>query len=322
MEKDILFDVTAIGELLIDFTQSGISQNGNPVFERNPGGAPANFLVALSKFGKRTAFMGKVGKDMFGDYLKSVLEFHGVDTRGLLQTTKYNTTLAFVQLDNSGDRSFSFYRNPGADLMIYPFEVNKEIIDKSRLLHFGSVSMTGSPAREATLEFAEYAKKTGKTVSYDPNLRTLLWQNEDEARKYIMEGMRYADILKISDDELYFLVGTGDIKQGARLLAKNFEIKLTVITMGPRGGYYFCNGYENEIPAPKVKTVDTTGAGDAFTAGMINKLLDFDLNLDKLSKEELDECIKFGVTTGSLSTRGKGGIPSMPSLEEVLERIG
>ena len=316
------FDVSAIGELLIDFTQIDAA---NDLFGRNPGGAPANVLAALSKFNKKTAFIGKVGKDMFGDYLKSVLDSHDIDTSGLLQTSKYNTTLAFVKLDENGERSFSFYRNPGADLMIYPFDVKNEIIEQSRIFHFGSVSMTGIPARDATLGAAEYAKKLGKIVSYDPNLRIRLWSSAEEARKYILEGMKYADVLKISDDEFEFLLDDVSLAEGAKLLAQSFDIKLVVVTRGAKGSYYKCGEFEGELPTLKIDTVDTTGAGDAFTAGLLNKLTDKGMeraeDFEKLTKEDLEECVKFGLAVGSLCTKKKGAIPAMPELDEVLEAI-
>ncbi len=315
------YDVVALGELLIDFTPAGKSENGNPIFERNPGGAPANVLAALANFGKQTGFLGKVGTDMFGDYLKGVLEQYKIDTQGLLQTSQYNTTLAFVQLDENGDRSFSFYRNPGADFMLYPYEVNKEMIQNCKVFHFGSVSMTGNPAREATLSAAAYAKELGKVVSYDPNLRELLWENEVEARKYMLEGMQYADVLKISQEELYFLVGETTLAAGAKLLQEQFHISLVVVTRGAEGCYYRVGDLDGSAPAYAVNTVDTTGAGDAFTAGLLNKLIDKDLKLDTLTKKELEECISFATVVGSLATKKKGAIPAMPTLDEVLEGV-
>lgn len=315
------YDVVALGELLIDFTHAGQSENGNPTFERNPGGAPANVLAALAKLGKQTGFIGKVGKDMFGDYLKEVLETYHIDTKGLLQTPSYHTTLAFVQLDERGDRSFSFYRNPGADLMLYPYEVNREMIANCKVFHFGSVSMTGNPSREATLEAAAYAKSEGKIVSYDPNLRELLWENETEARKYMMEGLLYADILKIAEEELYFLVGNTSLAAGAKLLQDKFEIPVVVVTRGAEGCYWRVGDMEGSAPAYEVKTVDTTGAGDAFTAGLLNQLIDKGLKLDKLTKKDLEECIQFATVLGSLATRKKGAIPAMPTLDEVLEGV-
>lgn len=315
------YDVVALGELLIDFTPAGKSENGNPIFERNPGGAPANVLAALSNFGKKTGFLGKVGTDMFGDYLKGVLQDRGIDTTGLLQTEKYNTTLAFVQLDERGDRTFSFYRNPGADLMLYPYEVNKEMIANCKVFHFGSVSMTGNPAREATLAAASYAKEQGKIISYDPNLRELLWENEVEARKYMLEGLPYADILKISEEELSFLIGEISLEAGAKLLQEQFQISLVVVTRGAKGCYYRMGMLDGYAAAYEVNTVDTTGAGDAFTAGLLNKLIDKNLNITALNQQELAECIAFATVVGSLATTKKGAIPAMPTLEAVLEGV-
>lgn len=316
---EINFDVAAMGELLIDFTQTGISPGGNPVFERNPGGAPANVLAALSNYGKKTAFIGKVGKDLFGDYLKSVLEEHGINTSGLLQTSEYNTTLAFVQLDASGDRSFSFYRNPGADLMLYSFEVRKEVIAQSKVFHFGSVSLTDDPCREATFAAAAYAKEQGKVVTYDPNLRIHLWTSPEDARKYILEGMQFADVVKVSEEELEFLMDTQDLSEGSSRLVQEHNIQLLVATKGAEGAYYRYGELENSLPALKIQTIDTTGAGDAFTAGLINQLLAFQLDLPALTKQQLDQCVRFGIVSGSLSTRKKGAIPSMPLLSEVEE---
>ena len=318
MEQNIKkYDVVALGELLIDFTPEGVSENGNVIFERNPGGAPANVLVALSKFGKKTSFIGKVGEDMFGAFLKNTLASYGVETKALLTTKECNTTLAFVALDENNDRSFSFYRNPGADLAISADEVDQDAIKNCKIFHFGSVSMTDEPARSATFHAVNCAKKEGALISYDPNLRKPLWVDEKNAERYIKEGLKLADIVKVSEEEAEFLFDTTDDAEAAKFLRDEYGIRLVMITKGAQGCYFSCGDYEGIIPAVKANVVDTTGAGDAFMAGVLNKLIDMEKNPEELTCEELEECIRFGTKSGSISTERKGGIPSMPTLEQM-----
>jgi len=310
-------DVTTIGEVLIDFTPSGVSPQGNPLFEQNPGGAPANVAVCLSRLGCSAAVIGKVGADQFGEFLKNTLDRAGVLTEGLVRTERCGTTMAFVHLSETGDRSFSFYRNPGADLLLEPADLKLELIDKCSILHFGSVSMTGEPSRSATLEAVGYAREKGKIISYDPNLRLNLWSSPEEARNRIMAAVHMADILKVSDDELLFLTGEKDMETGAKTLMTDYNIKLVLVTAGPRGAHAFSSQGSAFHPAYSVKTIDTTGAGDAFIGGFLYQLIKSGREPESLTQNELKEFLAFGNAVGSLVTTRKGGIPAMPDINEV-----
>ena len=314
-----MIDVTAIGELLIDFTPIGQSAQNNPIFEQNPGGAPANVLACLSKLGRKTAFIGKVGADQFGVALKQTLKQVGVSTDGLIIGEGCHTTLAFVHLSDSGDRSFSFYRDPGADLLLTPEEVNKQLIDECKIFHFGSVSMTGEPSRSATLSAVKYAREQGRIISYDPNLRMRLWSSESEAKEVILGAMPYTDILKISEEELLFLTGEKDLQKGSRFLRDTYGLKLILITLGPDGAYVSSKIAQAQAPAYAVKTVDTTGAGDSFTGGFLYCLLQSGKTPEGLSENDLKEFLAFGNAVGSLTTTNKGAIPALPTLDQVRE---
>ncbi|MCX7709893.1 MAG: PfkB family carbohydrate kinase [Clostridia bacterium] len=312
-----MFDVVALGELLIDFTPMGLSQAGNELFERNPGGAPANVLAAVRKLGKTSAFIGMVGKDQFGVFLKAVLENSGIDATGLKFAEEVNTTLAFVHLNSKGDRSFSFYRNPGADMMLSEKDIDFDLIKGSRVFHFGSISLTHEPARSATLAAVKYAKDHGVIVSYDPNLRPPLWKNLEDAREKILMGLKYADILKISEEELEFITGSKDLEEGS-LILYNMGVKVVLITLGPKGCFYRYSGGTGRLNTYDTKVVDTTGAGDGFFGGVLFKLCEMNLEaIGKLSKDEFEMIIDFGNAVGALATTRKGAIPAMPTLDEV-----
>lgn len=312
-----MFHVAALGELLIDFTPSRVSETDSEMFEKNPGGAPANVLAAVSKLGKPAAFLGMVGTDKFGVFLKEVLEDNNIDTTGLKFTDKANTTLAFVHLDKSGDRSFSFYRNPGADMLLSMDDVEFEVIRNSNIFHFGSVSLTEGPARSATLAAVKYARENGITVSYDPNLRPPLWRNLEDARLAILSTIGYADILKISEEELKFITTVGDLEEGTDMLYR-VGISLILVTLGPGGCFYRYKGGCGKVGTYDVNVVDTTGAGDAFLGGFLYKLggrkLDEVISLDI---DEFEDVISFANAVGALATTRKGAIPAMPSLEQV-----
>lgn len=314
-----MFDVTAVGELLIDFTPAGVSLQGRPLFEQNPGGAPANVLACLSRLGRSTAFIGKVGSDQFGYSLKSTLDQVGVSTRGLVMTEEYPTTLAFVHLNEQGDRSFSFYRNPGADLMLHSTELAFNLIDDCQIFHFGSVSMTNDPARQATMTALRYACEQQKTISFDPNLRPMLWSSLELAKKTILSALPFVDLLKISEEELVFLIDDSDVSRGADTLMRQYDIQLVLVTMGPRGAYGRSRLAEGWHPAYDVKTIDTTGAGDAFTGGFLFQLLQAGKQLESISEDDLVSFLAFANATGSLATVQKGAIPSLPTLAEVDE---
>ena len=317
------YDVAALGELLIDFTPSGFSEQGGALFERNPGGAPANVLAAVSKLGLRTSFIGKVGTDPFGQFLKNVLIRQGIDTGGLLQSREANTTLAFVHLDDSGERTFSFYRDPGADMLLTEEEVDEGILQKTTLFHFGSVSMSREPARTATLKSAEKAKRMGKLISYDPNLRPPLWNDVEEARGVIKQGLQYADILKVSGEELEFLTDAKSLDDGTSQLYGQYNIPLILVTLGPNGCYYRRSDDTGHLSGFRVHAVDATGAGDAFLGGFLYKLIVSDKlsgkPIKELTNKELEEMIGFANAMGALTTTRKGAIPAIPSLEQTEE---
>ncbi|WP_223589383.1 PfkB family carbohydrate kinase [Neobacillus bataviensis] len=319
-----MFDVTALGEVLIDFTPSGHSQKGHVLFETNPGGAPANVLVALSRLNMKTAFIGKVGRDQFGHMLKGVLEEQKINTSNLLFSETVNTTLAFVHLDEKGDRSFSFYRNPGADIMLEKAEIHEDSIKQSRIFHFGSLSLTNEPAATATFTALEYAKKHKVTISYDPNLRIPLWRSLDEAKRQILKGFEYADIVKISEEELEFLTGYRDVLKGTEVLQKQFGTAIIFVTLGPEGCFYRSQTAYGSKEGYQVNVVDTTGAGDAFVGGVLYQILEMNKSLDCLTAADFEKIVTFGNATGALTTEGKGGIPSIPTkdqVEEFLKRI-
>ena len=313
-----MFDVTAAGELLIDFTPAGFSRQNHALYEQNPGGAPANVLACLTKLGHPTAFIGKVGNDQFGRSLKLTLDQAGINTRGLIMTDACHTTLAFVHLNSQGDRSFSFYRNPGADLLLEAGEIDTSLIDASRIFHYGSVSLSEEPARSATLAAAQRAREAGCLISFDPNLRLMLWSSEALVKSVVMAAIPGTDVLKLSDDELKFLTGESDPSRGASQLIDRFSLKLVLITMG-RCGAFASNGKAQAIrPAYDVRTIDTTGAGDAFAGAFLDQILLNDLNLDRLNQNDLARMLDFANAAGSLATTRKGAIPAMPTRAEIL----
>lgn len=315
--KNRAFDVTALGELLIDFTENGASTQGNPVMEANPGGAPCNVLAMLGKLGKKTAFIGKVGKDMFGAQLRQAVEEVGIDTRNLIEDTEVHTTLAFVHTMPDGDRDFSFYRNPGADMMLCKDEVQEELIRDSRIFHFGTLSSTHEGVREATRYAIDVAKEAGCIVSFDPNLRPPLWKSLDDARAEIEYGLTKADILKISDNEVEFLFGTTDYDKGAALLREKYGIPLVCITLGREGSRAYYKGMRVEVPGfVQEHTIETTGAGDTFCACTLNYVLEH--GMDHLTEENLRELLTFANAGASIITTRKGALRVMPKREEVL----
>ncbi|MEH7744171.1 PfkB family carbohydrate kinase [Neobacillus drentensis] len=312
-----MFDVTALGELLIDFTPSGHSEKGNGLFETNPGGAPANVLVALSRLNKKTAFIGKVGQDRFGHMLKGVLQTQNIDTSNLLFSETVNTTLAFVHLDEKGDRSFSFYRNPGADIMLEEAEINEDTIKHSCIFHFGSLSLTNEPSATATFTALHFAKKHKVLISYDPNLRIPLWRSLDDAKRQILKGFEYADIVKISEEELEFLTGSRDVLKGTEALQEQFGTAVIFVTLGSEGCFYRSKTTNGSKEGFQVSAVDTTGAGDAFVGGVLYQILEMNKPLDRLHAADLEKMVTFANAVGALTTKGKGGIPSIPTIEQV-----
>lgn len=314
------YDVTALGELLIDFTENGESSQGNPLMEANPGGAPCNVLAMLQKLGKKTAFIGKVGSDMFGNQLKTAVEEVGIDTRNLIMDEKHHTTLAFVHTYPDGDRDFSFYRDPGADMMLTKEEVQKDLIASSRIFHFGTLSSTHEGVREATRHAIELAKEAGCIITFDPNLRPPLWESLEDAKREIEYGLTKCDVLKISDNEVEFLFGTTDYDKGAALIRKKYNIPLVLITMGKDGSRAYYKDLRVEAaPFLQENTIETTGAGDTFCASTLNYVLEH--GLEDLTEENLKELLTFANAAASLITTRKGALRVMPSREEVLAFI-
>ena len=313
---DKQYDVVALGELLIDFTENGLSGQGNPLLEANPGGAPCNVLAMLNKLGKKTAFIGKVGNDQFGKMLKEVVEKSGTDVSALAMDDQVHTTLAFVHTFPDGDREFSFYRNPGADMMLTKEEVDPELIKKARIFHFGTLSSTHAGVREATRYAIDVAKENGLLVSFDPNLREPLWENLDQAKEEILYGMSKCDILKISDNEMEFMTGTTDYNKGVEMLREQFDIPLICVTLGREGSRAF---YKDMIveAAPFVRedTIETTGAGDTFEACTLNYILEH--GLEDLTEENLKEMLTFANAAASIITTRKGALRVMPEPDEV-----
>lgn len=314
------FDVTALGELLIDFTENGRSSQGNLLLEANPGGAPCNVLAMLNKLGKKTAFIGKVGNDQFGTMLKEVVQERGTDVSGLRMDNEVHTTLAFVHTFPDGDREFSFYRNPGADMMLTKEEVDQELIKSSKIFHFGTLSSTHPGVREATRYAVDVAKEYGLIISFDPNLRETLWGSLDQAKEEISYGMSKCDILKISDNEMEFMTGTTDYTKGVEMLREQFDIPLICVTLGKNGSRaYYKDMIVKGAPFVRKDTIETTGAGDTFEACMLNYILEH--GLEHLTEDNLKEMLTFANAGASIITTKKGALKVMPEREEIQEMI-
>ncbi len=318
------FDVVALGELLVDFTQNGVSEQGNLLFEANPGGAPANVLAMLRKLGKRCAFIGKVGKDSFGDMLAKTVEEAGIDIRGLRRDADIPTTLAVVHTFPNGDRDFSFYRKPGADILLRADELDEALLKDCRIFHFGTLSLTDEPCKSATVKAYELAKAAGALISFDPNLRPPLWKSEDDAKAAIEWGLQRCDILKISDNEIEFMTGETDFDKGAANLKERFpQIRLLNVTAGGDGSFSYYGGKRVFVPACKLGgVIETTGAGDTFCASVLNFVLEN--GLDGLTEKDMTAMLRFANTAAYIVTTKKGAIRSMPQreqVEELLKRI-
>lgn len=311
------FDVTALGEILIDFTYHSVSENGSALFEQNPGGAPANLLAAVQKLGGKTAFIGKVGSDMHGMFLKKVVENAGISTEGMMIDDNFFTTLAFVNLAPSGERSFSFARKPGADTQISKDDVNYDLIKNSKIFHVGSLSMTDEPACTATFEALEFAKKNDIIVSYDPNYRKMLWKDEATAVKGMRSVLEYVDIIKISDEEITLLTDKNTPEDAAEVLMDK-GIDCVIITLGSKGAYVATRDFAITSPCPDGKVVDTTGAGDSFMGGFLYKMSHDNKKPCELTKEDITEYAEFANKVATIVVGRRGAINAMPSMEEVL----
>ncbi|MEG2519195.1 MAG: carbohydrate kinase [Oscillospiraceae bacterium] len=315
-----MYDVTALGELLIDFTQNGISEQGNPLFEANPGGAPCNVLAMLQKLGHKTAFLGKLGNDYFGRLLKSSVADEGIDTNHLKMDDDALTTLAFVSTGEDGDRSFSFYRVKGADTMLQKSEISEELIKQSRIFHFGTLSMTDEPANSATEHALEIAKREGKIISFDPNLRFPLWKSKERARDRMRFGLSVCDVLKIADDELLWFTGETDEHSAVKKLREEFNIPLVLVSLGKRGSRAYCGKLYAEAPAlVTADTIETTGAGDTFCACALHYVLTY--GLSGLDEARMLEMLRFANAAASIVTTRRGALRVMPTVAEVERQL-
>ena len=312
------FDVISFGEALIDFTDIGKSENGMKIFEQNPGGAPANVACACAKLGIKSAFLGRVGKDMHGDFLVETLKDNGVDTSLIARDKKAFTTLAFVSLDNQGERSFSFSRYKSADVNISEEDIDFDSIKNASVFHFGSLSLTDEPSKSTCIKCVEFARENGVLVSYDPNYRPLLWENEATARAEMTSVLDLVDIIKVSDDEAKLICGTEDL-EGAASFFHNKGIKIVLITLGSKGAFISIGNENIVVPTKSTNVVDTTGAGDSFLGGFLYKLLydnkkSLDITIDKAK-----EYVEFSNSVAGICVTKRGAIPAMPSLEQVLK---
>lgn len=312
-------EFVTLGELLIDFTPAG-EQDGRRLFMCNAGGAVANVAAAISGFGVSASFMGMVGRDAFGEYLAGVLRDRGVDVSGLAVSDEYPTTLAFVHLSDGGERDFSFYRKPGADIMYTPEHINRDIVAGAKVFHFGSLSLTDEPARSATFEALALARQSGAVISYDPNYRAPLWKSPRQAREMIEKGMEYADILKISGDEAAFLFGDRACEDTAKMLTDR-DIKLGLITLGSEGALYANAQGTGRAKGFKADAIDTTGAGDCFMAGVLSRFIRCGKTVDDLALCDIAEFTDFACAAASICVEGRGGISSMPGLAETQRRM-
>lgn len=311
-----MYDIVGMGEVLIDFVPSGISEQGNVVFEASPGGAPCNVLAMATKLGKKTAFIGKVGKDMFGIQLRDILKEVGIEDKGLVDDSIVNTTLAFVKNEENGERSFSFYRNPGADMNLKKDEVNIELLKECKIFHFGTLSMTHPKVREATQYAVTVAKENKSLISFDPNLREPLWNDLNFAKEQMKYGCTKCDVLKIEEQELEFLTGKSSITEGVEVLKREYSIKIIFVTSGSKGSYVFYKDHVLHQPAfLNEYTVDTTGAGDTFYGVCLSKILDF--GIEELSMELLQNILIRANAAASILTTRKGAICSMPTKQEI-----
>ncbi len=319
------YDVVALGELLIDMTANGISDQGNVLYEANPGGAPCNVLAMLKKLGHNVGFIGKVGDDIFGHELKEVLEKVGIGTEGLITGKDERTTLAFVKTFEDGDRDFSFYRNPGADMMLDKAEVNTEMIENTEIFHFGTLSMTHPGVREATVYALDCAAKAGTLISFDPNIREPLWDSMEEARQQVQKGLEYCDILKISDNEIQWLTGIEDYTAGIEWIFDRYEISLITLSLGKEGSMAFYKddpkGKDyisvSEKPYLQQNTIETTGAGDTFNGCVLHFICR--KGIRGLSEEDLHGMLSYANAAASIITTRRGALRVMPEPHEIEE---
>lgn len=315
-----MYDIVALGEVLIDFTNNGYSASGMRLFEQNPGGAPANMLTAATKLGLSTAFIGKVGTDMHGQFLKEVLEQQGIDTKGMILDPNFFTTLAFVELKENGERVFSFARKPGADTMLTKEDLNQDLLTNTKVFHFGSLSLTNDPSKTATYEAIRIAKDAGAIISYDPNYRAPLWENEKVAIEMMRDPIPYVDMMKISDEETELLTGQVDPEAAAEILISQ-GVKVVVVTLGEKGALVRIKDGSHIVAGFKSQVVDTTGAGDSFWGSFVQQVLGTKKAVEELTLEELSKCVTYANAVASICVSKRGAIPAMPTKEEVEKRL-
>lgn len=315
-----MYKITALGEALIDFTPSGVSEAGMRIFEQNPGGAPANALAVFAKFGEKAAFIGKVGNDMHGQFLKETMENAGIDTKGMIVADDVFTTLAFVSLNEQGEREFSFARKPGADTCLASEEIDMDIIKNTEIFHVGSLSLTNEPSRGATFFALQKAKELGKIVSYDPNYRALLWESKEKAIEGMRSPLDYVDVMKLSDEETVLLTDIENPKGAAEALISR-GISIVAVTLGKDGAYICTKEGGAVVPGFTSQVVDTTGAGDSFWGGFLYQLIKSGKRPEEVTLAEAMEFARFGNAVASLCVEKRGGIPAIPSMEQVLQRL-
>lgn len=313
-----MYDIIALGELLIDFTEAGLSSAGMNLFERNAGGAVCNMLCAAAKLGAKTAFIGKMGDDMHGRFLKATLDEVGISTEHMIITPDVFTTLAFVALSPDGEREFSFARKPGADTCLDSSELPEEVIKSAKIFHVGSLSLTDEPARSATYRALEIAKEAGAVISYDPNYRASLWRSKDEACRYMKSVLPYADAMKLSDEECVLLTGTDDIREAGKIL-NDLGVDCVSVTLGAKGALVSLRGEQRHVPGAVLdKIVDTTGAGDAYMGGFMYGFLASGKTIDELTLDEASDFALLGNACAGKCILGRGGIPAMGEKDEVI----
>lgn len=315
-----MFDLTALGEILIDFTIQGRNSQGQRIFAQNAGGAPANVAAAMAKLGANAAFIGKAGNDMHGRFLKETLESCGIDSSGLALSDDYFTTLAFVNVSNDGEREFSFARNHGADKMLNSADIPEKLISESRIFHIGSISLTDEPCRSATLYAVEQAKKSNAVISYDPNYRASLWRDEETAKEQMREMVKYADVMKISDEETALLTDEADYEKAAEILISR-GVKIICVTLGKIGAYVRTSNGGKLVRGFKNKAVDATGAGDAFWGGFLYSLAKSGKAPEHITLSEAAEFVDFGNAAASVCVENYGAIPALPDIKQVTEKL-
>ena len=313
-----MFDITTVGEILIDLTQTGISDKGIPIYNANPGGAPANVAVAASKLGAKTAFIGKVGNDSFGRFLCDTLQKYDVSTDGVITDKIANTTLAVVSVNENGERSFAFYRKNNADTLLSENEIIDLQLRNTHILHFGSVSLTAEPSRTATISAVKRAKSFGALISYDPNYRESLWSSLDEAVEQMKKPLDLVDILKVSDEELPLISGKTDVKDGAKYLCDKYNIKLVLVTLGAKGAYYRFKDCAGIVDGVSVTVADTNGAGDTFFGAFLSRMVYMGkYNPSDLTEDEIKDMLAFSNNAAAITTSRSGAIPAMPTIGEI-----